>query len=59
MTTNLQAAFDAAVAEFGQDLADKAAEQSVEAFNTTALAGASAEQCEAEQLAAFAAALTA
>lgn len=55
--TTLQAAYEAAVEEFGQEAADLAAAASVEAFNANALAGAAPEECEAEQLAAFEAAL--
>ena len=58
MSTNtLQAAYIAAAEYFGEEAADKAAAEGVEAFNVNALAGASLEDCEAEQMAAFKAAL--
>jgi len=57
MSANLQSAYEAAVEKFGKEAADRAASASIEVFNTNALAGASNEECEAEQLAAFEAAL--
>ncbi len=56
-TTTLQAAYESAVEEFGEEIAKQAADISIEAFNTNAQAGFSDEECEAEQLAAFAQAL--
>ncbi len=55
--TTLKAAYESAVEEFGEEIAEQAAELSIEAFNTNAQAGFSDEECEAEQLAAFAQAL--
>lgn len=55
--TTLQAAYEAAVEEFGQEIADQAASISQEAWNVNAAAGFDQAVCEAEQLAAFAQAL--
>jgi hypothetical protein len=55
---NLNDLYDSAVAEYGQEAADMVAQESVEAFNSAAIAGMTEEQCEAEQSAAFSAALT-
>jgi hypothetical protein len=57
MSANLQFAYESAVEKFGKEAADQAAAASIEVFNTNALAGASNAECEAEQLAAFDAAL--
>lgn len=50
--------YESAVSEYGQEAADRAAQESIEAFNAAAIAGMTEEQCEAEQAAAFSAALT-
>lgn len=49
--------FSAAVESHGQEAAEKAAEASIDAYNTSAIAGLAEEFCDAEQLAAFEAAL--
>jgi hypothetical protein len=54
---NLNSVFAAAVESHGQDAAEKAAEASIEAYNTAAIAGMSEEACESEQVAAFEVAL--
>lgn len=53
MKNDLNAAYAAAVEIHGQEAADRAAEVSVAAFNTAALAGLGEDECAAEQLAAF------
>jgi hypothetical protein len=57
MEAKLQAAYEAAVLKFGREAADRAAEESAATYNTNALAGFSPDECAAEQLAAFEAAL--
>jgi len=59
MRADLQTAYESAVEKFGREVADRAAAASIEVFDTNALAGVSTEECEAEQLAAFEAALQA
>jgi len=55
--TDLNQLYNSAVDAHGQEAADAAAQCGIEAFNVNAIAGASIEQCEAEQEAAFLAAL--
>ena len=57
MNASLQAAYDAAVIEYGQEIADRAAEESIAAYSVNAIAGMDQAACEAEQLAEFARAL--
>lgn len=54
MTALTDEAYDAALITHARDLVDAAAQASIEAYSTAALAGLSQEACEAEQLAAFA-----
>lgn len=53
----LQAAYEAAVEAYGEEIALQAAAAGVEAFNSNALAGSDQAECEAEQIAAFESAL--
>ncbi len=57
--TDLNALYAAAVDSHGQARADAAAAASIEAYNTNAVGGLSQEACEAEQAAAFVAAMDA
>ena len=57
MKEDMIIAFETAVESHGQDAAEKAAEASIEAYNTAAIAGLPENACDAEQLAAFEAAL--
>lgn len=53
MTTELNDMYYKAVATHGQDAADEAAEASINAYNTNALAGFDQATCEKAQAAAF------
>ena len=53
----LNEAYEAAAAIVGSDAADEAARESIDAFNAACFSGLSMQECEAEQLAAFNAAL--
>lgn len=54
---DLNEIYEAAVNQYGEDAANRAAEASIAAWNVNALAGFSPEVCAAEQIAAFQAAL--
>ncbi len=49
--------YAAAVEQYGREVAEKAAEESIAAWNVNAMAGFSPEVCAAEQIAAFQAGL--
>ena len=54
---DLKEIYEAAVEQYGQEAAERAAEASIAAWNVNALAGFSQEVCAAEQIAAFQTAL--
>lgn len=54
---DLNEIYAASVDQYGQEVADRAAEASIAAWNVNALAGFSPEVCADEQIAAFKAAL--
>lgn len=54
---DLNELYAVAVEQYGQEAAEQAAEAAIAAWNCNALAGFSQEVCEAEQVAAFNAAL--
>jgi|APEBP8051072210_1049370.scaffolds.fasta_scaffold16634_2 hypothetical protein len=53
MSNRLNDAYEKAVETHGQEAADRAAQTSIEVFNTTAIAGMECKMCEDEQFAAF------
>lgn len=53
MSEKLNLAYEEAVKIYGQEKASEGAAESIEVFNTNALAGFDREYCESEQLAAF------
>lgn len=54
---DLNEIYEAAVEQYGEDAANRAAEEGIAAWNVNAMAGFSPEVCAAEQIAAFQTAL--
>lgn len=54
---DLNEIYEAAVEQYGEESANRAAEEGIAAWNVNALAGFSPEVCAAEQIAAFQTAL--
>ena len=53
MELDMNIIYEAMAIEHGQDRVDAAAQASVEAYNTAAIAGLSQHECEREQVAVF------
>ena len=51
--TDLNELYAATVEQYGQEVAERAAEASIAAWNVNSMAGFSPEVCTAEQIAAF------